>query len=138
MHFKHTSRKAAAALSILGLLCALQLAPAANAASAKRPMPKFIAGADLSLLPVMEKQGIVYKDNGTTADVLRIMRSHGFNCIRLRLWVHPSQSGVMVNDLPYTIALAKRVKQAKLLLLLDIHYSDTWADPGKQFKPEAW
>ena len=104
----------------------------------KRTLPGFIAGADLSLLPVMEKQGVVYKDAGNSVDALKIFRSHGFNCVRLRLWAHPSQTGVMVNDLPYTIALGKRVKQAGFLLLLDIHYSDTWADPGKQFKPVAW
>jgi len=92
----------------------------------------------MSVLPVMEANGVVYKVEGKRVDPIQALKVHGFNCVRLRLWVNPSHVDVEVNDLPPTIALAKRVKRAGLLLLLDIHYSDTWAAPSKQFKPGAW
>src|SRR5262249_49235032 len=57
---------------------------------------------------------------------------------RLRLFVNPNGQDVVVNNLAYTIDLAKRVKAAGAKLLLDFHYSDTWADPGHQAKPAAW
>ena len=66
------------------------------------------------------------------------MRHHGCNCFRLRLFVDPDHTGVVVNDLAYTTRLAKRVKDSGARLLLDFHYSDTWADPAHQTKPAAW
>ena len=109
-----------------------------STASPKRALPSFVAGGDVSLLTAMESQGIVYKIDGKPVDALQAMKSAGMNCARLRLWVQPSHEGVIINDLPYTIALGRRVKKAGLLLLLDIHYADTWADPGKQPKPATW
>jgi len=137
MHFKHISGTSAAVLCLVTTLL-FCISAVHAAATAKRTLPNFIAGADISLLPTMEADGVVYKDNGKPDDALKILRAHGFNTMRLRLWTKPSGAGVMVNDLPYTIALAKRAKAAGFLVLLDIHYSDTWADPGKQFKPAAW
>lgn len=101
---------------------------------------EFMAGADISALPVFEAHGAVYHDNGVPGDVISMFRDHGVNWYRLRLFVDPSHSGdaFAVQDLPYTIALARRVKMAGGKLLLDFHYSDTWADPGKQTKPAAW
>jgi len=71
---------------------------------------------------------------------MSILRAEGFNCFRLRLFVAPDGQTVVTNDLEYTLALAKRVKalKAATAFMLDIHYSDTWADPAKQFKPAAW
>lgn len=71
-------------------------------------------------------------------DAIQIMVKNGFNCFRLRLFVNPPHTDIVVNDLYYTIELAKRVKATGMKLLLDFHYSDTWADPGHQSKPEAW
>jgi arabinogalactan endo-1,4-beta-galactosidase len=71
-------------------------------------------------------------------DALAILRARGVNCFRLRLFVAPDGEGVVTNDLAYSIALAKRAKASGARLLLDIHYSDTWADPAKQTKPAAW
>lgn len=102
------------------------------------PLPALIAGADMSVLPVMEAQGAVYKVDGKPVDAMQALADHGFNCVRLRLWVNPTHDDVMVNDLACTIGLARRAKLAHMLVLLDIHYSDTWADAGKQFKPSAW
>lgn len=98
----------------------------------------FLTGGDISLLTWEEQHGQVYKDDGKPADLLTILKQHGWNCMRLRLWVNPTGQGIFVNDLPYTVALGKRIKDAGFYLILDIHYSDTWADPGKQFKPAAW
>jgi arabinogalactan endo-1,4-beta-galactosidase len=109
-----------------------------STAAPKRTLPAFIAGGDVGLLTLMEQQGIVYKVDGKPVDLLHAIKSAGMNCARLRLWVNPIHKGVVVNDLPYTIAIAKRVKKAGLLFLLDIHYSDTWADPHQQTKPAAW
>ena len=97
-----------------------------------------MAGGDLSFLAREEQLGAVYKDGGKPRDALQIFKSHGWNVVRLRLWVHPTGQQEYVNDLPYTVALAKRVKKAGLKFLLDFHYSDTWADPGQQAKPAAW
>ncbi|MCX8180051.1 MAG: arabinogalactan endo-1,4-beta-galactosidase [Thermofilaceae archaeon] len=75
-------------------------------------------------------------------DAIRILVNNGANCFRLRLFVNPKQrdewGGFTGNNLEYTIKLAKRVKEVNALLVLDPHYSDTWADPGKQYTPEAW
>jgi len=99
----------------------------------------FVFGADISALPVFEKHGAVYRYRGGIAgDAIRILADEGMNCYRLRLFVEPTEGGVVVNDLDYTLALARRVKAAGAKLMLDLHYSDTWADPAKQFKPKAW
>ena len=102
-----------------------------------------ILGADISFLPQLEARGIKFSDNGTEKDVLEILKDHGFNYIRLRLFVDPSNDsgyspGKGFCDLAHTLQMAKRIKNAGMKFLLDFHYSDTWADPGKQFKPEAW
>jgi arabinogalactan endo-1,4-beta-galactosidase len=85
-----------------------------------------------------EAHGAVYRDAGERGDALKILAAHGINCFRLRLFVAPNHEDVVTNDLAYTLALAKRVKSTGASLLLDLHYSDTWADPAKQFKPAAW
>ena len=86
----------------------------------------------------LEATGIVFKDDGKPTDIFTIFRAHGANCVRLRLFVHPNGKDGVVNDLAYTLALAKRVKAAGLLFSLDFHYSDTWADPGHQSTPADW
>lgn len=120
-----------------GGLLLLLLAPVSAKPAAPTP-PPFLAGGDLSFLAAEEKGGAVYKDNGKAEDALKIVKAHGWNIVRLRVWVNPDGQGMNVNNLPYTVALAKRVKAAGLRLLLDLHYSDTWADPGHQTKPAAW
>lgn len=98
----------------------------------------FLLGGDISALNRLERQGARYTDGGEPGDAIAIMRRHGCNCFRLRLFVAPTHKGVVVNDLAYTIALAKRVKESGAQFLLNFHYSDTWADPGRQTKPRAW
>jgi arabinogalactan endo-1,4-beta-galactosidase len=103
---------------------------------------EFYAGADISMLPEIEKAGGVYRQNNEPVDAIKIFRDHGCNLFRLRLFVKPSTDFNRVwgatQDLPMIRALARRVKASGAKFMLDIHYSDTWADPGKQFKPEAW
>jgi arabinogalactan endo-1,4-beta-galactosidase len=100
----------------------------------------FMAGADISALTVLEDRGAVYRDNGQVLPAIDILRSHGVNWFRLRLFVNPNPAGdpFVANNLAYTIALAQRAKASGAKLLLDFHYSDTWADPGRQTKPAAW
>jgi arabinogalactan endo-1,4-beta-galactosidase len=99
---------------------------------------KFLIGADISGTSVMEKAGAVYRENGKPNDLFAILKNNGFNTIRLRIFVNPNKQGMVTNDLPYTLDLAKRAKAHNMKLLLNFHYSDTWADPQKQFKPAAW
>jgi beta-galactosidase len=113
-----------------------------NIQSTAKPKDK-ILGADISFLPQLEARGIKFSDKGVQKDVLEILKDHGFNYIRLRLFVDPqNDSGYSPKkgfcNLHHTLAMAKRIKKAGMKFLLDFHYSDTWADPGKQFKPEAW
>ncbi len=102
-----------------------------------------IVGADISFLPQLEAQGMKFSENGIQKDPLTIMKSHGFNWIRLRIFNNPENvngysPGEGWCDLGNTLLMAKRIKAAGMNLLLDFHYSDTWADPGKQFKPKSW
>jgi arabinogalactan endo-1,4-beta-galactosidase len=99
---------------------------------------EFLHGADVSALATFEHHGAAYRRGGRRGDALEILRAEGIDCFRLRLFVAPDGRGVVTNDLAYTLALARRVKRSGARLILDLHYSDTWADPGKQFKPKAW
>lgn len=106
-------------------------------------MQKFVKGMDLSTLLELEKCGAKYYDDGKEMDILEIMKKYDVDTIRLRLWNDPwSETGEAYgageNDLETTLAIAKKVTEAGLGVLLNFHYSDFWADPGKQFKPKAW
>jgi arabinogalactan endo-1,4-beta-galactosidase len=100
-------------------------------------------GGDISLLTKYESQKAQYKDiNGKTiSDLLPFLKEQGWNTIRVRLMVDPSKSDdqkSVVQDLDYVKTLGARIKAAGLRFLLDFHYSDTWADPGAQWTPDAW
>ncbi|HUB58915.1 MAG TPA: glycosyl hydrolase 53 family protein [Candidatus Micrarchaeia archaeon] len=96
---------------------------------------QYAVGADVSFLKQAEDSGKVFKDNGVAKPGLVILKDHGYNWIRLRLFHTPTD---LPNNLEYTIALAQAAKKLGYHFLLDFHYSDTWADPGKQFTPKAW
>ena len=121
-------------LRSVALLLLLGSAPVAARAEAS----DFLTGGDVSLLAKLEAEGAVYRDGDQVRDPLAILHDRGCRLLRLRLWVNPSGRRDQVCDLPYTIALAQRIKRAGFMLLLDLHYSDTWADPGHQKKPGAW
>jgi arabinogalactan endo-1,4-beta-galactosidase len=104
---------------------------------------RLIIGADVSMLPEIERAGGVFRDaSGQPGDAIKILRDHGFNLFRLRLFVNPSKdfNGTWgaVQDFESVRAMANRIKASGAKFLLDLHYSDTWADPGKQHKPAAW
>jgi arabinogalactan endo-1,4-beta-galactosidase len=96
---------------------------------------QYAIGADLSFLKQAEDNGFAFKEDGQPKPGLQIFKDHGYNWIRLRLFHSPTQ---LPNNLPYTIALAKEAKKQGFKFLLDYHYSDTWADPGKQYLPKMW
>jgi len=103
----------------------------------------FIAGADFSHLAFFEQRGIVYREEGQSRDAMAILTNSGLTCVRLRLFTSSAAQAQAnpynaINNLDYTLPLAQRVKSAGLQFMLDFHYSDTWADPGKQTKPAAW
>ena len=99
----------------------------------------YAIGADLSFLRQTEQRGTKFKNGGVEKPGLQIFRDHGYNWIRLRLFHTPaSQPRPLPNDLDYTIATAQEARALGFKFLLDFHYSDTWADPGKQFPPKAW
>lgn len=96
-------------------------------------------GGDLSALDRIEELGATFRDEqGKATDALAALAAAGANCVRLRLFVEPNGRGFTHNDLPRTLALAKRAKAAGQAILLDFHYSDTWADPGHQRIPRSW
>ena len=106
---------------------------------------KFVGG-DISLLPSYVANGAKYFDNAGTpiADLLPYFGEQGMNAMRVRLFVNPENAssehrgeGVR-QDLAYVKALGKQIKDAGMALMLDFHYSDTWADPVKQWTPAAW
>ena len=93
-------------------------------------------GADLSWVTQMESSGYKWKDaNGTAGDIFAICKGLGVNACRLRVWVNPSGGWCGKADV---IAKAKRAKAQGMLIFIDFHFSDSWADPGKQNKPSAW
>lgn len=102
---------------------------------------EFIMGADISSLQAMEDCGAKYFDtDGKEKDAIEILKVHGVNYIRLRIWNNPTTSferGDYCN-LKNTLIMAKRVKEAGLKLLLDFHYCDSWADWKNQTIPAEW
>jgi len=118
---------------LASLAVAATLAAGATAAGAA---PLTMLGADVSSVQRTQDLGGRYFDAaGTARDPLDILKSIGVNYVRLRAWNNPASG---YNNKAKILAYAKLVKARGLSLLIDFHYSDTWADPGKQFKPAAW
>ena len=114
-------------LAALALAASALYQPLANA---------MVKGADVSWLTQMEKAGkSFYNDSGTKQDLVPILKAHSMNAIRLRVWVNPASGWSNITDV---VAKAKRAKAAGFDILIDFHYSDTWADPANQTKPAAW
>ena len=121
------------------LACALVICIAGQAA------PKYVGG-DISLLTKYEEHGaIYYNENGTrVTNVLGYLKDTGLNAMRVRLFVDPSKADAedqgegVCQDLDFVMALGQRIKAAGFNLLLDIHYSDTWTDPGQHSTPSSW
>ena len=96
----------------------------------------FAKGADVSWVTQMEKDGVkFYHSQGKEMECMALLKSLGMDAIRLRVWVNPTGGWNGKEDL---IVKAKRAKALGMRLMIDFHYSDSWADPGKQNKPAAW
>jgi arabinogalactan endo-1,4-beta-galactosidase len=96
--------------------------------------PRF-RGADISFTLQEEAVGKSYRDGGATQPIERILAARGANFVRLRVWNTPPAG---YSTLSLALTLGRRAKQAGLKVLLDLHYSDFWADPSKQATPGAW
>lgn len=104
---------------------------------------EFNMGVDLSYVNQIEDYGGVYRDSAQVSDCFKILKDHGANTVRVRLWHTPTwvgklNAGKLYYDLYGVEKTIRRAKQAGLAVNLDIHYSDTWADPHKQETPAAW
>ena len=103
-------------------------------------------GGDISLLSKYETNGAKYydKDGVAITNMLTFLKEQGLNCMRVRLFVEPKNAPVqhqgegVCQDLDYVKALGKSIKDAGFKFMLDFHYSDSWADPAKQWTPDAW
>jgi len=114
---------------LVWLLALPYLAGAASATS-------FANGADISWLSQMEASGVQFRDStGAQKDLLAVLAGKGINSIRLRVWVNPSTGYCNKADVA---KMAARVHRAGFRVMIDFHYSDTWADAGTQTKPAAW
>ncbi|WP_269686306.1 glycoside hydrolase family 53 protein [Flavobacterium lacustre] len=100
----------------------------------------FAKGADVGWLPQMEATGYKFYDtDGKQKDCLQLLKDRGINTIRLRVWVNPSNDKASGHCSPAeTVTMAVRAKKLGMRIMIDFHYSDSWADPGKQTKPAAW
>lgn len=110
----------------------------------------FYNGADISTVQEYERWGTKFYDvDGSEKDIFTLLKDHGFNAIRLKTFVSPkAQYGYAASgcdhdaesyaDKDHIIAYAQKIKAAGMAFLLDIHYSDNWADPGKQIIPSRW
>ena len=126
--------------------------PPPESSSSKGPAPhfSFYNGADISTVQEYERWGAKFYDvDGSEKDIFTLLKDHGFNAIRLKTFVSPkAQYGYAASgcdhdaeayaDKDHIIAYAKKIKAAGMAFLLDIHYSDNWADPGKQIIPSRW
>lgn len=102
-----------------------------------KPLPtNFAKGADVSWITEQEASNIkFYNSAGTQEDIFAILKEEGMNTIRLRVWVNPSDGWCNKADV---LTKATRAKAAGMRIMIDFHYSDSWADPGKQNPPAAW
>ncbi|MGN6507422.1 MAG: glycoside hydrolase family 53 protein [Tepidisphaeraceae bacterium] len=138
-------------MSLLQRLCSLPiaffLAAAALSSStltraAVAQTSPVLSGADVSGLPDIEKAGGIFRDHGKPGDEIKILREHGCSLYRVRLFVDPDpdfkHNYGATQNLAMVTSLGQRIKAAGGMFLLDLHYSDTWADPSHQTKPAAW
>ena len=96
----------------------------------------FAKGADVSWLTEMEKANKKFYDAaGNERECMALLKNVGFNAIRLRVWVNPADGWCDKNDV---LVKARRAAKLGLDLMIDFHYADSWADPGKQPVPAAW
>ncbi len=100
------------------------------------PIGSYAKGADISWITEQEHDGVLFYDSlGQPTECMRLLRDNGMNSVRLRVWVNHNTGWC---NLPDVLVKAKRAHDLKLRIMIDFHYSDNFADPGKQNTPEAW
>ncbi len=101
---------------------------------------QFVRGADIGWLDQMEATGYKFYDStGTQKNCLQILSDKGINTVRLRVWVNPSSDKINGHcSKNEVVTMALRAKEMGMRVMIDFHYSDSWADPSKQTKPAAW
>lgn len=110
--------------------------PSGNSGNGRIENDMLVKGADVSWLTEMEALGYkFYFRDGAEGDCLEILKSMGVNTIRLRVWVDPENGYCAMDDV---LVKARRAHALGMDLMIDFHYSDTWADPGAQTIPAAW
>jgi arabinogalactan endo-1,4-beta-galactosidase len=117
--------------------------PAATPSKIFYSRSQFVMGADLSFVNQLQDVGVQYKDSSAVKDPFVILKNRGANVVRVRLWHNPQwlkplNAGKMYSDLYDAEKTIQRAKNAGMAVNLDLHYSDTWADPGNQTIPAAW
>jgi arabinogalactan endo-1,4-beta-galactosidase len=124
---------------IIGNMFALALL-AINFLSPERVCAQFVKGADIGWLSQMEETGFKFYDStGVQKECLQILKEAGINTVRLRVWVNPSNDKTNGHcNKKEVAAMALRAKNMGMRIMIDFHYSDSWADPAKQTKPVAW
>ena len=122
--------------SLLAGAAGLALAPLVATPARAAGTALSLRGADLSFLPQLEEAGVRYRDlTGRVGKAEKILADQGANAMRLRVWVNPPDG---YSTKARALALAKRAKRAGMKIVLDPHYADFWADPGKQPIPAGW
>ncbi|HEU5470770.1 MAG TPA: glycosyl hydrolase 53 family protein [Actinophytocola sp.] len=120
--------------TLLAAPLVLGLPLVASVPAAAAPGPR-VRGVDISFALQEEAIGTVYRDGGAPRPVEQILANRGANLARLRVWIAPPAG---YSDLASALTLARRCRAAGMRILLNLHYSDFWADPGKQPTPAAW
>lgn len=140
------------ALALLLTGCTADVPPATEPQQSREPLvekveglsPDFLLGADISSLIALENSGMVYHNfDDEPQELVLLLHDAGINAIRVRVWNDPYDTngngyGGGNCDLETAIAIGKRAMEYGMALLVDFHYSDFWADPGKQQPPKAW
>ena len=111
-----------------------------NNNKSEEPQNDFAYGCDPSWITPMEAAGIKFYDSeGVETECFKLLKSVGFNAARFRVWVNPKSEGSDgMCDIEDVITKSKRAAALGYKIMIDFHYSDTWADPAKQYKPKAW
>jgi len=126
-------------LLVIGLMVACKKSNGGDGGGNNNPpatKDTLVKGADASWVTEMEASGVkFYNSAGAQTECMALLKSLGVNTIRLRVWVNPTPSW---NNAADVVAKAVRAKNLGLRIMIDFHYSDTWADPGHQTKPAAW
>ena len=136
--FHLSPRVRRAARPVVAVLAVAAVLAGQSCVSEARPaQAPFLLGADVSALASRPETAARFREGGVPQSEIVILESHGWNTFRLRVFVHPVRKAPL-NSLANSIAVAKQIKSSGALFLLDIHYSDTWADPQHQEIPMAW